>query len=245
MQNQPLYRKWTDPKVEAHEELALSPICWNRGFEGGPTVAQSFSLCGFKQIPKARRSLLRPAGTLEAYAAPILTGNFNGNFNRPVTPLGESCLHQAEEGCAILRYQFQPRRHTHLRKIDSPETDSGDENAELIPQRPALESPNPQLGRLPRDCRLFPTRPLLLRAGLFDRHLQRSVSHCEWNEFHPMLGARQTPRFLEPLVKRRRGQRREQTEKWQAGRPGLNFLQRPFATPGVSLSIPNMNEVIA
>ena len=47
---------------------------------------------------------------------------------------------------------------------------------------------------------------LNLRMSLRDGHLQWCVGHLERYELLPMLGPRKSPRSLQPLVKRRRGQ---------------------------------------
>jgi len=47
---------------------------------------------------------------------------------------------------------------------------------------------------------------LNLCMSLRDGHLQWCVGHLEWYELLPMLGPGKSPRSLQPLVKRRRGQ---------------------------------------
>ena len=68
--------------------------------------------------------------------------------------------------------------------------------------------------------------------SFLDGHLQRRVSHRKRNEFLPVLRPRQPPRGFQPLVERRRGQRREQAKDRQPGRPGANFLQRALGNSG-------------
>src|ERR1700730_18923357 len=52
----------------------------------------------------------------------------------PAMPGGKSFFHQAENGPAILVDQLYPGQRPHLRKIDSAETHSRDEDVDSIPQ---------------------------------------------------------------------------------------------------------------
>src|SRR5882762_7887537 len=57
-----------------------------------------------------------------------------GSPARPAMPDSKSFLHQAENGPAILINHFHPCHRAHLRKVDSPETHSSDEDVYPVAQ---------------------------------------------------------------------------------------------------------------
>ena len=61
------------------------------------------------------------------------------------------------------------------------------------------------------------------------RHLQRRVRHLERRELQPVLGPRQPPFLRQPVVERRRGERRDLPEDRQHRRPFAHLLQRALA----------------
>ncbi len=65
-----------------------------------------------------------------------------------------------------------------------------------------------------------------LGMSFLNGHLQRRVGHRKRYELLPMLGAGQSPGGLQPFVKRRRGQRSEQSKNGQTCGPSANFFQR-------------------
>src|ERR1700675_2253648 len=125
-------------------------------------------------------------------------------------PGGEPLAHEAGNGAPVLIDQLQPRYGTHLREIDSPEAHSRYENVDAIAQWLVLQGDDGLRHGL-RAVRMSPS-VFYFRVSFRDRHLQRSVGHLERYELLPVLRARQSPGGLQPFVKRRRGQRRQQTK---------------------------------
>ncbi len=126
--------------------------------------------------------------------------------------------------------QFHPGHGSHLREIDSAKTHSRDKNIDPITQWLVLERID-SVGYGFCAVRTSPPR-FHLCMRFCDGHLQRGVGHLKWYELLPVLRPRQPAGGLKLLVKRCRGQRREQTEDGQARRPGANLLKCPFRDSG-------------
>src|SRR5260370_1105920 len=168
--------------------------------------------------PPATQPLREPASGSEGF--------FRHRADRPAAPSRETLPDEAGNGMAILINQFQPRQRTHLGEIDSPETHSGDENIYAIAQRLVLEG----IDSMSDGFRAVGMSPPGSHFGMsfLNGHLQRRVRHREWYELLPVFWPRQSPGCLQSFVKRRRGQRSEQSKDGQSSRPGTNLLKRPL-----------------
>ena len=144
----------------------------------------------------------------------------------PAAPSGETLPDEVGNGTAVVINQFQPGQRTHLREIDSTETHAGDENVYPIAQRLVLKRID-SLGNGFRAVRTSPPSSHL-GMGFCDGHLQRRVGHRKGDKLLPVLRARQAPGGLQPFVKRRRGQRGEQSKDRQSRRPSTNLFKRPL-----------------
>src|SRR6185312_13597923 len=195
----------------------------------------------FHSIPKAFRTLLRAllsknsvvrsnlcvaAGLRESVPGWLDRRRCRGGMQ----PSAESLLYKLRDRAPVFDRYLQPRKAPHLREINSPETQSRDKNVDAVTQRLLVE----RIHRLLDCLRTIRVRPTDAHLGVsfFDTHFQRRVSHREGYELLPVLHPREPPGSLKPLVERRRGQRRQQPEDRQAGRPTANLFQGPLCHAG-------------
>ena len=107
-------------------------------------------------------------------------------------------LDDVEDASPVFRNDPYPRQRAHLRKIDSPETETRDQNVDavanfLVAQR--LDGVGDGL----RAIRALPAVPDLVMRFL-DAHLQRRVRHRKGLELLPVFRTRQPTFPLQPLV---------------------------------------------
>src|SRR5262249_16082468 len=113
-------------------------------------------------------------------------------------PFGQSLFQQPPDRSAVLEEDTQPRGLPHHWEIDPAKTKTCQENIEAIPHMVIVERCN----CLSQRFRAVGVSPAVVQFGMrfFDRHLQRSVRHCEGNEILPVPRTREPSGGLQPLV---------------------------------------------
>src|SRR5713101_1527605 len=131
--------------------------------------------------------------------------------------------HELEDSPPILRNHLHPCHLPHHRKINSAEANPCEEDVDAIAKRLIVQ----RIDRSRQSLRTISLSPPTIHLGmsLVDGHLQWSVRHSKRNELLPVLGPRQPPGLLQPLVQWRRGQRSQQAKDRQTRRPGPNLFQ--------------------
>src|SRR5271168_2149683 len=111
----------------------------------------------------------------------------------------KSLPNEFENDVAIVQDRFCPRPNTHLREVNSAETQACDEDVDAISQGLVIERIDRMFNGL-WAIRICPS-DAHLGMGFVDGHLQRRVCHRKGNKLLPMFQPGESSGGFQPFIK--------------------------------------------